>query len=54
MTSETQNTARRAAPLGVQWNKAPEVTLYFWVIKVLCTTVGETAADSSNRTWASV
>jgi uncharacterized membrane-anchored protein len=26
-------------------NKVPEVTFYFWVIKVLCTTVGETAAD---------
>src|SRR6478609_4926652 len=26
-------------------NKVPEVTLYFWVIKVLCTTVGETASD---------
>src|SRR5690349_11513638 len=26
-------------------NKVPEVTIYFWVIKVLCTTVGETAAD---------
>jgi len=26
-------------------NKVPEVTLYFWVIKVLATTVGETAAD---------
>lgn len=25
-------------------NKVPEVTLYFWVIKVLCTTVGETAS----------
>ncbi|MFG2627997.1 hypothetical protein [Streptomyces sp. NPDC048473] len=29
-------------------NKVPEVTLYFWVIKVLCTTVGETAADLLN------
>ena len=29
-------------------NKVPEVTLYFWVIKVLCTTVGETAADFLN------
>jgi uncharacterized membrane-anchored protein len=29
-------------------NKVPEVTLYFWVIKVLCTTVGETAADNLN------
>jgi uncharacterized membrane-anchored protein len=29
-------------------NKVPEVTLYFWVIKILCTTVGETAADYLN------
>ena len=26
-------------------NKVPEVTIWFWIIKVLCTTVGETAAD---------
>ncbi|MEO7994398.1 MAG: hypothetical protein ABI743_08360 [bacterium] len=26
-------------------NKVPEITLYFWIIKVLCTTVGETGAD---------
>ena len=26
-------------------NKVPEVTLYFWIIKILCTTVGETASD---------
>ena len=25
--------------------KVPEITLYFWIIKVLCTTVGESAAD---------
>ena len=24
-------------------NKVPEVTLYFWVIKIMATTVGETA-----------
>jgi uncharacterized membrane-anchored protein len=29
-------------------SKVPEVTLYFWLIKVLCTTVGETAADYLN------
>ncbi len=29
-------------------NKVPEVTIYFWLIKVLCTTVGETAADYLN------
>ena len=29
-------------------NKVPEITLYFWIIKILCTTVGETAADFLN------
>lgn len=29
-------------------NKVPEITLYFWIVKVLCTTVGETAADFLN------
>jgi uncharacterized membrane-anchored protein len=28
--------------------KVPEVTVYFWIIKVLATTVGETAADYLN------
>ena len=26
-------------------NKVPEVTIYFWLIKIMATTVGETAAD---------
>lgn len=26
-------------------NRVPEITLFFWIIKVLATTVGETAAD---------
>ncbi|WP_116199068.1 hypothetical protein [Amycolatopsis circi] len=29
-------------------NKVPEVTAYFWIVKVLCTTVGESAADFLN------
>ena len=29
-------------------NKVPEITVFFWVIKVSCTTVGETAADFLN------
>ena len=29
-------------------NKVPEITLYFWIIKILATTVGETAADYLN------
>ncbi len=31
--------------MGLMLNKVPEVTIYFWLIKVLSTTVGETAAD---------
>ncbi len=31
--------------LGVLLNKVPEITLYFWIIKIMATTVGETAAD---------
>ncbi|HNY20874.1 MAG TPA: hypothetical protein PKO22_01865 [Treponemataceae bacterium] len=29
-------------------NKVPQITAFFWIIKVLCTTVGETAADYLN------
>ncbi|MEK5389338.1 hypothetical protein NSQ59_03005 [Margalitia sp. FSL K6-0131] len=29
-------------------NKVPQVTIFFWIIKVLCTTVGETFADFLN------
>jgi uncharacterized membrane-anchored protein len=29
-------------------NKVPQITLFFWVIKILCTTIGETAADFIN------
>jgi uncharacterized membrane-anchored protein len=36
---------RQSVGLREMLNKVPEVTLYFWVIKVLCTTVGETASD---------
>ncbi|GAB7005806.1 hypothetical protein JCM18899A_32790 [Nocardioides sp. AN3] len=31
-------------------NKVPEVTIWFWVIKILCTTVGESFADYINET----
>jgi uncharacterized membrane-anchored protein len=31
-------------------NKVPEITVFFWVIKILCTTVGESAADYINET----
>jgi uncharacterized membrane-anchored protein len=39
-----------APSLGRQMlNKVPEITLFFWIIKILCTTVGETAADLLNE-----
>lgn len=31
-------------------NKVPEVTVFFWLIKILCTTVGESFADYINET----
>ncbi|ABX41845.1 COG4705 family protein [Lachnoclostridium phytofermentans] len=34
----------------VMLNKVPEVTIFFWIIKVLCTTVGETVSDFLNVT----
>jgi uncharacterized membrane-anchored protein len=39
-------------PRGIRQmlNKVPEITLFFWIIKILCTTVGETAADFLNST----
>src|ERR1700709_1433158 len=48
MTTTTRPGA--GASLGRQMlNKVPEVTLFFWVIKIMCTTVGETAADYLNE-----
>src|SRR4051812_3258740 len=38
-------TLERRAAVRHMLNKVPEVTLYFWIIKVLCTTVGETGSD---------
>ena len=45
-TSNALETDRGAAYETL--NKVPAVTLFFWIIKILCTTVGETAADYLN------
>lgn len=37
-----------SADIRARLSKVPEVTLFFWVIKILCTTVGETFADFIN------
>src|SRR6478672_461691 len=40
------NTNPEGTSLGrVLLNKVPEVTIFFWIIKILATTVGETFAD---------
>ncbi len=37
---------------SMNWiNKVPEVTFSFWLIKIMSTTVGETAADFININW---
>jgi uncharacterized membrane-anchored protein len=50
MTADTTLNTRRHTVARTMLNKVPEVTLYFWIIKVLATTVGETAADYLNDT----
>ncbi|WP_231388935.1 hypothetical protein [Marmoricola sp. URHB0036] len=46
MATTTRETTRARQML----NKVPEVTVYFWIIKILCTTVGESLADYINET----
>ena len=31
--------------------KVPAVTFGFWIIKILCTTLGETGGDAVSMTW---
>ena len=42
--------ATRTQTRSTMLNKVPEVGIYFWVIKILCTTVGESFADYVNAT----
>jgi uncharacterized membrane-anchored protein len=37
-------------PARTMLTKVPEVTVFFWIIKILCTTVGESFADYINET----
>jgi uncharacterized membrane-anchored protein len=46
----TSDTSTRAAVRAPMLNKVPEVTIFFWIIKILCTTVGESFADYINST----
>src|SRR5262245_49230305 len=44
------STTTAKAQARLMLNKVPEVTVYFWLIKILCTTVGESFADYINET----
>ena len=49
MTDHQHTSMLHPSPeLRAKLSKVPQVTLYFWIIKVLCTTVGETFADFLN------
>src|SRR5438309_7086204 len=52
MTAQTTTTTRGQFDAGARrmLNKVPEVTIFCWIIKILCTTVGESFADYINET----
>ncbi|MDX2543337.1 hypothetical protein ACOT81_43395 [Streptomyces sp. WI04-05B] len=50
MTAEPVLDGRPLTPVRQLANKVPEVTVYFWIIKVLTTGMGETASDLLART----
>ena len=50
MTTTILDRGQVRAGTRVMLNKVPEVTIFFWIIKILCTTVGESFADYINET----
>ncbi len=48
MATTYTETPNRRSLAKTLLNKVPEVTIFFWIIKILATTVGETAADFLN------
>ena len=44
-TPAPSRAAAGLAPTQTLFSKVPQITLSFWIIKILCTTVGETGAD---------
>src|SRR3954451_13317616 len=52
MTFDTARVSSQQIGTGARrmLNKVPEVTVFFWIIKILCTTVGESFADYINET----
>ncbi len=50
MSTTTGTSTATSRVTATMLNKVPEVTVYFWIIKILCTTVGESFADYINAT----
>ncbi len=48
MNASSSEQSQTKSFAGEMLNKVPQITLFFWIIKVLCTTVGETASDFLN------
>ncbi|MEI6579540.1 MAG: hypothetical protein WCN92_08790 [Eubacteriales bacterium] len=48
MQTNSNATSLSTSKAKTMLSKVPEVTIFFWLIKVLCTTVGETFADFLN------
>src|SRR6476646_4247093 len=47
MSTALRHDSVRALSIGRNvLNKVPDGTIFFWIIKILCTTVGETGADN--------
>jgi uncharacterized membrane-anchored protein len=49
-TTSTLREQQASSSGRLMLNKVPEVTVFFWIIKILCTTVGESFADYINET----
>ena len=49
-TVTTTHTARPPTAARAMLNKVPEATLFFWIVKILATTVGETVSDYFHNT----
>jgi len=49
-SSVSRSNPAPAGPIRISRNKVPEPTASFWIVKVLATTVGETAADLMSDT----
>jgi uncharacterized membrane-anchored protein len=47
----TNGDAEKAVAVIDHYSKVPEVTLVFWIIKVLCTTIGETGGDAMTMSY---